>query len=201
MSPDDPGTELERIPGVLAATVFQDRQTGPQVYLTVESGADFDAIRQTCHTLLRNRGIPARRDHIHIGTAPTRRPAQKGFPSVSLDALEVHSTANRLECIVHLRGPTRTVTGSATEPDTPAGRARAVARATLAAIEIIDPDLRLGLHGTSRHDLFGFDALTVLVEASRGRTHAQLPGVQIVDRSVEQAAALATLQALRNWTP
>ena len=201
MDPDRLGTELERLPGVLAATVFQDTRSEPRVYLAVQPDADTDAIRATCLALLRDHGLVVHPDHLHIGTAPARPVVASSIPHLALDALEVHSAGSRVECVVRLRTASRTVTGSASEPDTPAGRARAAARATLTATEATDPDLRLGLHGARIYDFFGFDAVAILVEAAVGRSHVQLPGVHVVDRSVEQAAAMATLQALRSWTP
>lgn len=199
MTPGDFGPELERLPGVLAATVFDDTPDGPRVYLATRADADADTLRAATVALLRDRGLDARPDRVHIA-APPRRPVHAGFPRVSLDSLDVHRTANRAECVVRLRTPSRSTAGAASEPDTRPGRARAAARATLQAAEALDPDLRFGLHGVHIAELFGHDSLTVLVEAAVGRSHDHLPGTALVLRSVEEAAALATLQALRSWT-
>lgn len=192
---------LERLPGVLAATVFPDDGNGPRIYLAVHADADHDAIRATTLALLGDRGLDADPDRVHIGAAPSTPRLPTTLPSLSLDALDVHRIDNRVECTVRIRAGGRTSSGTATEPDTRTGRARAAARATLTAADALDPDLRLGLHGARLADLFGFDTLSVLVEASLGRTHVQLPGTALLQRSIEHAAALATLQALRSWTP
>ncbi|MFO7893896.1 MAG: hypothetical protein R6U63_09185 [Longimicrobiales bacterium] len=201
MSPGELGPELERLPGVLAATVFPDPDVGARVYLAVHDDADRDAVRATTLALCRDRGLATDPDRIHIGTATTHPPTPTALPTLSFDAIDVHRTENRVECTVRLRVGTRTTTGIATEPDSPAGRARAAARATLAAAESLDPDLRLGLHGARTSDLFGSDSLSVLVEASSGRTHIPLPGIALVEQSLEHAGALAALNALRSWTP
>lgn len=201
MYPGDLGPEIERLPGVLAATVFADARSGPRVYLAVEPDTDRDALRATTLALLRDHDLTTDPDRLHIGIAPATPPAPTALPPLTLDGLEVHRTDNRVDCTIRLRAGGRTLTASATEPDTPPGRARATARAVLAATETLDPDLRLGLHGARVHGLFGFDAVSVLVEATVGRTHIQLPAAALVDRSIEHAAAIAALQALRTWVP
>ena len=199
MSAGELGPELERLPGVLAATVFPESPGGTRVYLAVRAGVDIDAVRATTLALLRDRGIATEPDRIHIGVAPDPTPRPASIPTLFLDAIDVHRTANRVECTVRIRAPTRVLAGTAAEPDTAGGRARAAARAVLAAVESLDPDLRLGLLGARGHQLFGVDTVTVLVEASAGRDHVRLPGTALTDRSTEHAAALAALQALRAW--
>ena len=203
MSPGDLGPDLERLPGVLAATVFTDPSTSPRIYLATAANADIDTLRAAVLALLRDRGLHADPERIHVAAPPPSRPAvhAAALPPVSLDSLDVHRTEGRAECTIRLRSSARSMEGSATEPDTSAGRARAAARAILAAVEGLDPDLRLGLHGARRLDLFGHETMVVLVEATAGRSHAHLPGSALVERSVEEAAALATLMALRSWGP
>ena len=200
MTPGELGAAIERLPGVLAATVFSDSPTGTRVYLAVAPDADTDAVRDTVLGLLRDHGHAIDPGRVHVGTAPrTPRPVSP-VPSMTLDGLDIHRADNRVDCAVQLRVDGRVLSGSAREPDTPHGRAQAAARATLAAAENADPDLRLGLHGVREHDLFGVPAVALLIEASVGRSHLQLPGTATIDRSIEHAAALATLQALRGWT-
>jgi hypothetical protein len=199
VDPGELGPELEQLPGVLAATVFTDAPEGPRVYLAVRSGVDVETLRGDAIAVLRDRGLRVRPDGVHVATPPLRL-GTTGLPRITLDSLDVHRTASRVECIVRLRIPPRSTSGAATEPDSPAGRARAAARATLQAAEAIDPDFRFGLHGIRALDLFGHDTVVVLVEASIGRSHSHLPGSALVLRSVEEAAALATLHALRTWT-
>lgn len=117
----------------------------------------------------------------------------------TLDSLDVHRAEGRVQCTVYLRAGSQAIDGCATETDTPSGRARAAARATLVAVESLEGDLRLGLHGTRIVDIFGHETLVILVEATAGRSSAHLPGSALLERSVEEAAALAALMALRSW--
>lgn len=201
MNPGDLGPELERLPGVLAATVFSDPDSGPRVYLATGAHADPETLRAAVLAILDDRGLRADGDRIHIAAPPPTAGPASSLPHFTLDSLDVHRTEGRVECSVRLRGSRRMVDGSATESDTGSGRARAAARAILEAVESLDPELRLGLHGTRSVDLFGHEAMAVLVEVTVGRAHAHLPGSALVERSIEEAAALATLAALRGWRP
>jgi hypothetical protein len=199
VSPGDPTPHLERLPGVLAATLFLDTPAAPRVYVAATPDADVDALRAVIGGLLRDHGFHAPPDHVHIATAPRRPASGAVLPRVALVAVDVHRSESRAECAVRLRSGDRERSGAATEPDTDSGRARAGARATLAAAEGFDPDYRFGLEGLRALDLFGHQAVVVLIDATAGRNHARLPGTALLDRSVEHAAALAALSALRAW--
>lgn len=199
MTPGDAARDLERLPGVLAATLFLDTPGTPRVYLAITVDADPDALRRTTAALLRDRGYTVPADRIHVGHAPPRR-LTGSLPRATLDGLDVHRSENRVECTVRIRTEAHTTYGSCSEPDSQSGRARAAARAALQAAEALDPDFRFGLQGARLLDLFGQETLVVLVDASAGRGHAYLPGAALLDRSVEEAAALAALHALRGWT-
>lgn len=201
MSSGDLGPDLERLPGVLAATVFNEGPTGPRIYLATGASADAGTLRSAVLALLGDRGLHADPARIHIAAPPPQSTTTGSLPRFSLDSLDVHRTEGRAECSVRLRMAGRKTAGRATEPDTSTGRARAAARAILIAVESMDPDLRLGLHGARTLDLFGHEAMVVLIEATSGRAHGHLPGSALVERSVEEAAALATLMALRSWKP
>lgn len=198
----DLGRDLERLPGVLAATVFSDSSRGPRIYLATDTGADREALRAAILAMLDDRRLPGDPDRIHIAAPPAAASAPASpLPRLSLESLDVHRSDGRAECSVKLRAGGRTADGSAVEPDTSTGRGRAAARAVLAAMQSLRPDMRLGLHGTRLLDLFGYESVAVLVEAAEGRAHAHLPGSALVDRSIEEAGALATLTALRAWGP
>ena len=174
MTAGELGAELERLPGVLAATVFSDAPDKTRVYLAVDADSDTEAIRSTALALLDDHGHGINPDRIHVGTAPRAPHPISPLPSMALDGLDVHRTQNRVGCTVQLRISGRVINGTASEPDTRNGRARAAARATLAAAETTDPDLHLGLHGARHHELFGYPTVTVLIEASIGRSQIPL---------------------------
>ena len=85
--------------------------------------------------------------------------------------------------------------------DSPTGRARAAARATLAAAEQAVPGIQLGLEGVTIVDLFSRRYVAASVEAAFQREFILLAGLVTLDqnRSVEDAAALATLRAIDRW--
>jgi hypothetical protein len=201
VKPDDPTPKLESLPGVVTATSFLENGAPPRVYLVTTPDVDQDALRDLVVELLADHGYPSLPERIHIGTSHPRIVSGPILTRVSLDALDVSRSQSRVECTVRLRAAERSVSGSASEPDTPSGHARAAARATLAAAEEVDPDFRFGLEGIVRLDLFGDPALALLVDARIGRVQSRLPGTCLLDRSTEEAAALATLQALRSWNP
>ncbi|HUG42572.1 MAG TPA: hypothetical protein VMM12_19060 [Longimicrobiales bacterium] len=199
-SGEELSSALERLPGVLAASAFLDPPHGPRVYLAVTPEADTAALRDAALGLLRDRAVATTPDRVHVGAAPATARDHGALPRFALDGLEVHRADHHARCSVRLRSGGRITEGTGEEPDTRAGRARAAALACLHAAEALDPDLRLGLDGLRATDLFGHDAVMVVVEATAARSHALLPGVALVERSVEEAACLATLSALRSWT-
>lgn len=199
MSPGDPTAQLERLPGVLAATLFLDTPAQPRVYAAITADADAGAIRGAIIGLLRDHGYHTEPDSVHVGSAPSRPMTDSVFPRAALDSVDVRRGETRVECSVRLRSSDRITAGVATEPDTGSGRARAAARATLKAAEAVNPDFRFGLEGIRTIDLFGRTTVVVLVDASAGRILAALPGSALLDRSVEEAAALASLHALLGW--
>jgi hypothetical protein len=200
VSPGDPTPHLERLPGVLAATLFLDTPAPPRVYVATAPDTDTDALRAIIVGLLRDHGFHVPDGNIHVATAPRRPAAGTVLPRVSLDAVDVHRSESRADCTVRLRSGDRTANATATEPDTQSGRARAAARATLGAAESLDPDFRFGLEGLRMLDLFGHQAVILLIDATAGRSQSRLPGAALLERSVEEAAALAALHALRAWS-
>ena len=188
---------LERLPAVLAATILPGPDSRRRVYLAVSPDADRERLREVVTGLFSDHGLDCPPDRIHIAAPPP--PAGGELPRLHLEGLEVRRTENAVECEVTLRGPSRSSVATAREPDSPRGRARAAARAALAAAERLDPDLRLGLEGIMLVDLFGREAVTVLVEGALGRALGHLPGAALVERSAEEAACRAVLAALRGW--
>lgn len=128
-----------------------------------------------------------------------------GHPAVPrfliLDDLTVGRDGSRVTCQVRLGCSDDLFDGEAREPDTEAGRARAAARATLSAAERAATELSLGLEGIAILDLFGRRYVAVSVEAAVRRRYALLSGFIPVDpvRSVEEAAALASIRAIERW--
>jgi hypothetical protein len=115
--------------------------------------------------------------------------------------ISVSRAGNRVACRVRLTRDHAVFDGEAREPDTELGRARAAARATMAAAEQAAHEIALGLEGLVLNDLFHRRYIAVSIEGTSGRRHALLSGLVPIDpgRSTEEAAAMATLHAIDRW--
>lgn len=118
-----------------------------------------------------------------------------------LAALDLRRSNQEVHCRVELRQGLNSFQGEAREMDSPTGRARAAARATLAAAEQAVPGIQLGLEGVTIVDLFSRRYVAASVEAAFHREFILLAGLVTLEnnRSVEDAAALATLRAIDRW--
>jgi hypothetical protein len=118
-----------------------------------------------------------------------------------LTDVRVSRAGNRVACRVRLTRDAAAFDGEAREPDTELGRARAAARATLAAVEHVSDSASLGLEGLTLVELFHRRYVAVAVDATSGRRFAHLAGLVAIDatRSIEEAAALACLRATERW--
>jgi hypothetical protein len=85
--------------------------------------------------------------------------------------------------------------------DSATGRARAAARATLAAAEFACADISLGLEGIAIIELFSRRYVVASIEAAHQRDFVMLAGLVTLEanRAVEDAAVLATLRAIDRW--
>jgi len=144
-------------------------------------------------------GSDAGTDAQPAGTAESRDTVPLRPRFLVLDNLETHRTDNLITCNVRLRcGPAGTE-GSARDIDSSSGRARAAARATLAAAEAAAPGIHLALDAATIVHVSGRDHIVVTVEAAAARQHANLAGIVALDRPIEEAAALAALGAIDRW--
>ena len=118
-----------------------------------------------------------------------------------MSAISLQRANQEVHCRVELKQGTRAFTGEAREMDSPIGRARAAARATLAAAEQAVAGIQLGLEGVTVVDLFSRRYVATSVEAAYQREFLLLAGLVALDgnRSVEDAAVLATLRAIDRW--
>jgi hypothetical protein len=132
---------------------------------------------------------------------PATTPAHRSGRFLVLDSVELHKSSSRVTCIVKLRRRDLCLRGEGSELDTPPGRARAAARATLGAAAQTIENVSFGLEGAAFIDLFGRRYVIVSVEAAHRRRFIILSGIVALDaaRSLEEAAALATLRAVDRW--
>ena len=118
-----------------------------------------------------------------------------------MSAIQLQRSNQEVHCRVELKQGSRAFHGEAREMDSPTGRARAAARATLAAAEQVAPGIQLGLEGVTVIELFSRRYVAASVEAAYQREFVLLAGLVTLEpnRSVEDAAVLATLRAVDRW--
>ena len=202
------GTELERLPGVLAAAVWLDPDGGlAQVRLHTQPLASTSIIAHAATRVLEQRGFPVAPSALHVvPVAALGEPGATAGATTPGRFLVLHDVTwgrdgNRITCRVRLARGADMITGETSELDSEAGRARAAAIATLRAAEQTLESLALGLEGIEVVSLFGKRYMAVSVEAAVSRRFAQLSGMVTIEpgRSLDEAACLATLRAIDRW--
>ena len=205
--------ELERIPGVLAASVWlSEASQVREIYIAAAPHASMPILQQAAADVLRRSGLGFTPGAIQIGqidevatTAPPREESSAGNGWQSrfliMNGIDIHRASNQVTCKVQLIRLGDTFEGECRELDTETGRARAAARATLTAAEKAASAARLGLEGAVLLDMFGRQYVVVSIEANAGRRFGHLSGILAIDstRSIEEAASLATLRAIERW--
>jgi len=118
-----------------------------------------------------------------------------------LAGLQLERANQEVHCRVHLTRGGQSYFGEAREMDSPTGRARAAARATLAAAEQVAVGFSLGLEGVAVVELFSRRYIAVSIEAAYNRQFTLLAGLVTLEpaRAVEDATVLATLGAIDRW--
>lgn len=116
-----------------------------------------------------------------------------------LDGVEVERADARVRCTVRLKRLGESFSAQVRELDTPQGRARAAARATLLAAEKAGEGVGLSLEGVVVQEFFGRRYVLAFVDGVTHRRFASLAGMMVVDQSLENAAALAILRAVERW--
>ena len=203
---------IEQIPGVLAAAVWlADLKRVRALHITAAPTASGIIITNAATQILRRHSLGFTPDMIRVAfrddavsTAPAPAATTAGVTAgrfLVLSDLVVTRAGSRVTVRVSVgRGEDR-LEGEAVELDTESGRARAAARATLAAAEHAGSSLALGLDGLYLFDMFGRKYIAVSVEAAVDRRFALLAGLVPIDpqRSPEEAACLASLHAIDRW--
>lgn len=114
---------------------------------------------------------------------------------------DAHSRTNAgTECRVTMRRESAEFIGEGNGAGTTPGRALAGARAAFAAIASAFERDEFGLESATTVEANGKPYVLVAARAVEGRETVPLTGVAPLDRSPEEAAILASLQATNRWT-
>jgi hypothetical protein len=196
---------LRAVPGVSDADVTPDEDGGlGTLKLDLEAGVDEAAVASSVGRLLRERfGLGVDAEHVQVvedavvdSAAPTL-PAQRAASRPSIARMHLVSSGLDVTASVTLSSGTGQATGEARGAASQTGVHRAVATATLSAVEtLVEGQVRVELDhlevtpmGTERTVVVG---LTLL--SSRGAE--RLTGAAAVREDVRQAVIRATLDAL-----
>jgi hypothetical protein len=130
-----------------------------------------------------------------------REPNRAAFTTrfLVLGRIDLTRADHHVTCRVELDRRGHSFTGEASELDTEPGRARAAAKATLRAAENASTGAHLALEGAVIAEVFGRRYVIVSVEAAAARQFLRLSHIVALERSVEEAACLATLGAIERW--
>jgi len=130
-------------------------------------------------------------------TPPAPMPVTKRLVFMGYDARSrSHTDA---ECRVRVTRDDEQFSGMGVGASTLLGRAQAGARAVFAAVAAALDDELVALESTSVVDTHGRSFVLVSARSTAGRETYQLTGVARLDRSPEEAAILACLQATNRW--
>jgi hypothetical protein len=202
-------TELERLPGAVAAAVWLggDRHLR-HARIHILPGVAPTIILNAAARVMQALEIPFEQQAIR--TTPLHLPddiqsaalaSGSGSRYLILQDVALSRMGSHVSCRVQLLRGDVPVTGEAREMDTTAGRARAAASATLRAAENAADSLALGLEAAAFTEFFGRRFAVVSVEASIGRRAASLSGIVALDpaRAPEEFICMATLKAIDRW--
>lgn len=194
--------EVEQIPGVLAAAIWlRDAQHLREAFVTGAPGSSIAVLRAAVSDVLTRRGLVFRPEDLQVALVDEDAiplPLWRGRGLV-FDRLESHRADNWVTCRVYVTRRGAPAVGEAREIDTELGRARAAARAVLDAASKTTRGITFGLEGVHFLEVVSRRYVLVSIEAAFGRRHSHLPGVGTIERSIEDAACLATLNALERW--
>lgn len=205
--------ELERLPGVVSAAVWLDAAGDLQdVRITASPMTPGLIVANAASAVLHRHGLERAPSDIHVEHARAPSPDAATAPAAGhspalpsryllLHEIAVNRSAGRAAVTVQISCRGEFFPGEATELDSEAGRIRAAVRATIAAAERVTERVSLGIEAATALDLFGRRFAAVSIEAAAGRRFVTLTGFVAFDeqRSVEEAAALATLRAIERW--
>ncbi len=133
---------------------------------------------------------------------PLRPPAFSAGPAerVRFAGIRTHTHSSRsVACEVRLSLDGAEFVGREEAPDTESGRLGAAARATFAALEAALGEAPAVLEGVSAVDADAGRYVLVLARGYAGRERVPLVGTARMRGAPEDAAVLATLQALDRW--
>jgi hypothetical protein len=189
---------VSAVPGVMGARLVPgfDRQVDELHVLTTLDKSPKQAVRDVQTVLMARFGIPT--DHRVISVVQLDE--AEVFPSTSrvmIDQIGLSQSGRTVTAEVTVREGGRTHRGSAQGTASPAGRTRAVAMATLAAVDpLLEDGGALELDGAEIVQVLGRELAISMVTLHDGRSELTLAGSAVVRDTPQHAVARSLLDAL-----
>jgi hypothetical protein len=198
-----PGPDTEHAPpasshGTRSPAAGADRAVRRGVRLEAVSDPDPTLREEDARSTLPSDGDGRRPAGMVIPIRPPSHPVPA--ERVRFAGIRTHThSARSVACEVRLTLDGADYVGHAEAPDTESGRLGAAARATFAALETALGEAPALLEGVTAVDADAGRYVLVLARGTVGRDPAQLVGTARMRGAVEDAAVMATLQALDRW--
>ncbi len=187
------------VPGVLGARLVPgfERHVDELHVLTSLDKAAKQAVRDVQTVLMARFGIPT--DHRVISVVQLDEERVGGRPTnrVTIEHVSVTHAGLEVRAEVALRDGDEELVGHGTGPSTPAGRQRAVGRATLDAVRArLEADRIVELEGTEVVEILGKRLAIALVHFRTSRGEHTVAGSALVRDASADAVARSVLDAL-----
>jgi hypothetical protein len=190
---------LGTVPGVLGARVVPgfERQVDELHVLTSLDKAPKQAVRDVQTVLMARFGVPTDHRVISVVQLDEQRIGGAAASRVTIDHVAVTHAGLEVRAEVALRDGDTELVGVGEGPSTPAGRHRAVGRATLDAVRtLLGEGHIVELEGTDVTEVLGRRVAVTLVQFRAARGEHTVAGSALVRDATADAVARSVLDAL-----
>lgn len=190
---------LGTVPGVLGARVVPgfERQVDELHVLTSLDKAPKQAVRDVQTVLMARFGVPTDHRVISVVQLDEQRIGGPAASRVTIDHVAVTHAGLEVRAEVALRDGDAELVGVGEGPSTPAGRHRAVGRATLDAVRsLLGEGHIVELEGTDVTEVMGRRVAVSLVQFRAARGEHTVAGSALVRDATADAVARSVLDAL-----
>ncbi|WP_052666171.1 hypothetical protein [Nitriliruptor alkaliphilus] len=190
---------LATVPGVIGARVVPgfERQVDELHVLTDLEKAPKQAVRDVQTVLMARFGVPTDHRVISVVQLDEQRIGGPSASRVTIDHVAVTHAGLEVRAEVALRDGDAELVGVGDGPSTPAGRHRAVGRATLDAVRTLLGDEQVvELEGTDVTEVLGHRVAISLVQFRAARGEHTVAGSALVRDATADAVARSVLDAL-----
>ena len=190
---------LGSIPGVIGSRLVAgfERQVDELHVLTTLERSPKQTVRDVQTVLMARFGVPT--DHRVVSVVQLEE-SDNGLPVTSrvvIDTVTVSQSGRAVRAEVAIRDVDQVHRGSVEGGASASARQRAVAQATLAAIEpLLEEGTIVDLEGTDLVSVFGRQLAVALLHVRTARTEVTLTGTALVREAAPEAVARAVLDAL-----